>query len=413
SCWVLYHTIHKDTQRLSAGAISLIMAPLGAALLGTGIFAKDIYKSNFKAKESEVYLKTVWSRTIESAQAYVQEFFPRSRAVAGEEALQEIIEDDTIQLVVVVLPVQAALKIVQRCLVAGKAVVQEKPVAATVTEAAEAISAYRRAVAEAQTPQRTPLWMFAENYRYEAVFVAASRRVSEIGRIIKLDLIADLPMDERNRYFGSAWRRDTSGCPGGFFMDSSVHFVAALRMLAAAAGLGEAVSACAHSLQAKPHLSFPDSVVGFARFANGDVPASISISLAAHQVRWSLSVVGTEGSLEVSRGGWGGTRTGYTLSIKTIRAQESPQQGQTDPTVQVLAYAFSGCQDEFAEFVGLTAELRRDEAAGGCGGDGAGVVVPDAAARSSPEEGARDLALIEALLASAADGGQPVRVVQI
>ncbi|GLC46186.1 hypothetical protein PLESTB_001199000 [Pleodorina starrii] len=396
------------------------MAPLGAALLGTGIFAKDIYKNNFKAKEGEVELRAVWSRTIESAQAYVQEFFPSSRALAGEEALQQILEDDSIQLVVVVLPVQAALKIVERCLAAGKAVVQEKPVAATVTEALGAIERYRRAVAEAeaQGPQRTPLWLFAENYRYEAVFVAACQRVSELGKIIKLDLIADLPMDERNRYFGSSWRRDTSGCPGGFFMDSSVHFVAALRMMAAAAGLGQAVSATAHALQAKPELSFPDSVVGVALFANGGVPASISISLAAHQVRWSLSVVGTEGSLEVSRGGWGGVRTGYTLSIKTARPQEPQQQqpggGQADPTgQQVLPFAFSGCQDEFAEFVSLTKELRRTgtEAAGDGGGGGG--VVPDAAARSSPEEGCRDLALVEALLSSAAAGGQPVRVVQI
>ena len=35
--------------------------------------------------------------------------------------------------------------------------------------------------------------------------------------------------------------------------------------------------------QVKPDLSFPDSVVGVATFASG-VPASISISLAAHQV---------------------------------------------------------------------------------------------------------------------------------
>ena len=34
-------------------------------------------------------------------------------------------------------------------------------------------------------------------------------------------------------------------------------------------------------------------------------------------MRWSLSVVGTEGSLEVSRGGWGGSRGEYTLNIKT------------------------------------------------------------------------------------------------
>ncbi|GIL68589.1 hypothetical protein Vafri_21836 [Volvox africanus] len=181
------------------------------------------------------------------------------------------------------------------------------------------------------------------------------------------------------RYFGSAWRRDTSGCPGGFFMDSSMHFVAALRMLAAAAGLGGAVMASAHALQ----------------------------------VRWLLSVVGTEGTLEISRGGWGGIRTGYTLSIKTIRPQGLLQPGQTDSTVQVLAYTFCGCQDEFAEFMGLTAELRRGPTSAECGGDAAEVTVSDSAARSSPEEAARDLALIEALLASSAAGGQPVQVVQI
>ncbi|EFJ42235.1 hypothetical protein VOLCADRAFT_119466 [Volvox carteri f. nagariensis] len=475
------------------------MAPLGAALLGTGIFAKDIYKNNFKSKEGELELKAVWSRTIESAQAYVHEYFPKSKVMAGEEGLQHILDDDSIHLVVVVLPVQVCLqvrlrgsvrslkthrqrqtemhirarigtdnrtivdeqlktlntdrdspacapqthpscRVVERCLAAGKAVVQEKPVAATVEGALRAIASYRRAVGEAVDPQRTPLWMFAENYRYESVFVAASRRVSELGKIIKLDLIADLPMDERNRYYGSTWRRDTGGCPGGFFMDSSVHFVAALRLLARAAGLGEAVSATAHARQvivveveAKADLVPPDTVVGVALFATGEVPASISISLAAHQVRWSLSVVGTEGSLEVSRGGWGGSRTGYTLSVKTARpapgsqeeeaaAGQQQQQQQADPTVQIMPYAFSGCQDEFSEFVGLTRELRGAGGGGGTAaaaasgepnGVGASGTVPDAVARSSPEEGARDLALIEALLASAAAGGRPVEVVQI
>lgn len=44
-------------------------------------------------------------------------------------------------------------------------------------------------------------------------------------------------------------------------------------------------------------------------------------------------MVGTEGSLEVSRGAWGGTRTGYTLAIKTSRPLEGPQQQQ--PSAQV------------------------------------------------------------------------------
>lgn len=46
-------------------------------------------------------------------------------------------------------------------------------------------------------------------------------------------------------------------------MDSSVHFVAALRMLAHAAGCGEAVAASALSAHARPELSPPDSIAGW------------------------------------------------------------------------------------------------------------------------------------------------------
>ena len=35
--------------------------------------------------------------------------------------------------------------------------------------------------------------------RYEAVFLEAMRRVPQLGDIIKIDLVADLPMDARNK----------------------------------------------------------------------------------------------------------------------------------------------------------------------------------------------------------------------
>ncbi|KAG2489321.1 hypothetical protein HYH03_012153 [Edaphochlamys debaryana] len=368
-------------------------APIGTALLGTGIFAKDVWKKNLesKSKTGEVEVLAVWSRTPEAAQAYVAEHFPKAKGVGGDEGLQQILDDPAVQLVVVVLPVQASLPVVERCLAAGKAVVQEKPVAGTVEQAQAVIRAYRtKLLPAAPSPQAAPLWMFAENYRYEAVFVAACRRVKEVGRVIKIDLICDLPMDERNRYFSSAWRRDTALCPGGFFMDSSVHFIAGLRMLANAAGCGEAVTVAAVATQAKPELSFPDSVVGVATLESG-APASISISLAAHQVRWSLSVVGVDGTLEVLRGGWGGTRSEYTLGVVSKATQGE----------EVVRYGFSGCPDEFEDFLGSTRERA------------AGSPAPGPEARSSPEQGFGDLALVEALLASHAAGGQPVRVVQV
>lgn len=97
-------------------------------------------------------------------------------------------------------------------------------------------------------------------------------------------------MDERNKYYGSQWRRDATGNPGGFLVDSSVHFIAALRLLAAGCNAGPAVSASAFTRHAKPDLPAPDSIAGIVRFESG-VPASVSISLAASQMRWSLQVL--------------------------------------------------------------------------------------------------------------------------
>ena len=48
--------------------------------------------------------------------------------------------------------------------------------------------------------------------------------------------VCDMPMNGKNKYYNSTWRRNDAHCPGGFMMESSVHFLAALRMLAAAGG---------------------------------------------------------------------------------------------------------------------------------------------------------------------------------
>lgn len=63
----------------------------------------------------------------------------------------------------------APVQVVQRCLAAGKCVVHEKPVAGTVEAALSVLRPYRAAAG----PQ--PLWLVAENYRYEGVFLEASK----------------------------------------------------------------------------------------------------------------------------------------------------------------------------------------------------------------------------------------------
>ncbi len=42
-------------------------------------------------------------------------------------------------------------------------------------------------------------------HRFEAVFQEACRLAAQLGTIIKLDLAADLPMNERNKYGADGW----------------------------------------------------------------------------------------------------------------------------------------------------------------------------------------------------------------
>ncbi len=140
----------------------------------------------------------------------------------------------------------------RRALQAGKHVMLEKPVGPSVADALQVLAAHRAL-------PRPPVWLVAENYRcgaggapaglrrqaapaarrslgaqlppwqrrceggsrsrraphrrrFEAVFQEACRQAGSLGTIIKLDLAADLPMDERNKC-APGFERDA--CPVG------------------------------------------------------------------------------------------------------------------------------------------------------------------------------------------------------
>ena len=93
-----------------------------------------------------------------------------------------------------------------------------------------------------------------------------------------------------------------------------------------AAGLGEVVEASATALSLSEDLPPPDTVVGTVKFASG-TPASVSITFAGSVLRFSLSVTGTKGSLEVRLSGCyyiltlcccTGTRTVLPLCLPNI-----------------------------------------------------------------------------------------------
>lgn len=109
-------------------------------------------------------------------------------------------------------------------------------------------------------------------------------------------------------------------------------------------------------------------------------------------MRFSLSFVGSKGSLEVQRGGWGIGRGEYTLQYKR----------EQDPEPVKEPCHFSGFPNEVASFAAAAAQVQQ-----GLGSDG------EDAYRVSCVEGARDQAVVDALLRSSAGGGKEVDVVTV
>jgi predicted dehydrogenase len=377
-----------------------------------------------------IALTTVWSRSESAAASLAADLGPHVAAAHGDAGLAAILADGGTDALLVILPVQAMPGVVTAALAAGKAVLQEKPVAPTVKAATEvakaALAARRKAEADSNTPLSPlvlPVWCLAENYRSEPGVAATAAATRTLRSVIKIDLVANMPMDGANRYHGSAWRRDTAGCPGGFLMDSSVHFIAALRSVAGRGGArwGEAraASAAAYGADAEdsgvdggvdgshhpPPLPAPDTLVGRLTFANGRA-AAVSITFAGAAPGLSLGVEGRDGAVQLTRGGLAalagsGCKGGANptaargAGYEVTTAHRAPGGGLAAETV---FHPFAGLERELRAFVRLAR----------------GVAEEGDAAALCPAAAARDLAVVEALLVSAAaGGGAPVPVLPL
>ncbi|XP_057819008.1 dehydrogenase FPY6 isoform X1 [Cryptomeria japonica] len=351
------------------------------ALLGGGIFVQTQYIPRLREIAHLVSLKVLWSRSEKSAKvaaALALDFSPNIDIKWGEAGLNEIIQDKSIHGVAVVLAGQAQVEISTMMLKAGKHVLQEKPAALSVTAAVAALSFYTSLSINGVQP---PIWAIAENYRFEPALLEAAALVKDLGDLMTIQFTAEAPMNNLNPYFSSEWRRNFIG---GFILDVGVHFIAGLRLVAGC----EIISVAAISRHVDPSLPPPDNISSLFQLDNG-CAGVFSISLSSTSRKICLRVVGSKGTVEVGRGTKDGGH-GYTVAY--YPAGGVPQHS---------FYPFSGVNNELKAFVNDMFKAASKE----------GPSSPDS--RSSLLEGARDVAVIEAMLQSSAKQGALVHVEQL
>ena len=263
-----------------------------------------------------------------------------------------------------------------RALRAGKHVFQEKPVAGSVEVGLQMMKTYHA------MQNFAPVWTVAENYRFEPAFHEANVMIKSLGTMVAVTVTIEVPMTKSNKYFGCEWRRDPS-LKGGFILDCGVHFVAGLRVMTGC----DIKLVTAIATQRDPTVPAPDTLTMLIKFDNG-CSGSMVISYASSTSNACWRVVCAKGTVIVERKSEHG-KSGYVLTFK-------PRDGEAGMTSRY--FPLSGLEEEWRAFVG---DVQR---ASSHTGDGSVDM------RSSPREALKDLAIVEAALASGLHADAPVSV---
>ena len=174
-------------------------------------------------------------------------------------------------------------------------------------------------------------------------------------------------------------------------VDSAVHHMAALRRCMAG---DRPVTARAVCTSRDSAVSAPDTVIGSIEWASG-VCSSVSMCLSTLQPQASIRMVGTRGTVEVSRAGWDGSPSEYRVRYKATSAPD--ENGEPTTVEDTRAFEVQGMDLEFREFLEWVRAGKGDRECGPRLG--------------SPDEAFTDLAMITALLESGRSG-KPVEVAQ-
>ncbi|KHG07862.1 Uncharacterized protein F383_13730 [Gossypium arboreum] len=343
------------------------------AVLGAGIFVKTQYIPRLAEISHLFCLKYIWSRSEkESSRGAVEiakQHFPGVECKWGDQGLNDIVQDSSLIGTAVVLAGQVQVDISLKLLKAAKHVIQGIP------EIETALASYKSVC----TNPGQPIWAVAENYRFEPAFVESKKLVAGVGDMMNVQVIIEGSMNSSNPYFSSSWRRNFEG---GFILDMGVHFIAGLRMMVGC----EVTSVSAITSHIDRTLPPPDIISSNFKLENGCSGVFVMVvSSSSPKIIWR--VVGSKGSVQVERGKVDG-KHGYLVSLYSA-------DGQSKSTF----HPFCGVHEELKFFIHdiVQANLKQ--------GNGY-----EAEPRSSFVEGARDVAVLEAMLESGSKGGTLVNV---
>ncbi|ODV65221.1 NAD(P)-binding protein [Hyphopichia burtonii NRRL Y-1933] len=344
---------------------------LNVAIVGTGIFASQAHLPNIEKVEG---LKpySAFNRTKSKAEKFAELAKIDKSKVA--DSLEEIFQDENVDIVDALLPVQTNVEIVKMAIKHNKPLMFEKPIAANLKQAKE--------IVELSNSTKLPISILEQWSYFSVIDTLKNDILPKIGDVIAFTHNATGAFNEANKYASTAWRMNPEHI-GGYLSDGGVHQLALLTGV-----LGEVDTISAQTKQVRKESGTVDTLFSTLKLQNGIIGNfTYTSALGATDKSTSLTIYGTNGSVVYD---WSPSLPKPTITYQT----GSSSQTASDKTV-IEVNEVNAIQEEFKNFE--LAVSKNDKNLVGV----------------KPATAFHHLAIIGAALDSAANNGDSIKVERV
>lgn len=290
------------------------MAPIGIAIIGSGIFVKSEHLPAVE-KTPSLSLKAIFSRSLKSAEdtAALIKSGPAPELYSADagsgRTYHDLLLREDVSAVIIALPILSQPEFIEAALAAGKHVLAEKPIAGSVAAGKKLLDYYTKISAD-----KAVTLAIAENFRFTPLFIFARDAAAKLGRVTHFNIRVFSFIGSDGKYYKTPWRTEP-GYQGGFLLDGGVHYAAASRLFLS--GDNAVASVRAFSDQVHPHLPPIDTINAILKTRSGATgsyqhSAGTQLSAFAWDIGFEGGTVKAEGD-EVTVTPKGGEKTVKTF----------------------------------------------------------------------------------------------------
>lgn len=260
------------------------MAPLNVGVIGTGIFATDRHLPSYQEMSDDFKVVAAFNRTKSKALKFAELAGLPEEKVYDD--LKGIVNDPEVQMLDMLLPAQFNLDTVKHAIGAGKPILLEKPIAATMAQARE--------VVKLADSVDIPIGI-AENWLYLPCIDVAKPLLEKIGPIVAFTHNSTGPFVTQNKYLSTSWRQNPEHI-GGFLSDGGVHQLALVTEL-----VGEIACVSALTRQVRKESGTVDIVFSTVEMKDSDIIGTFTYGSAFGATDKSvfLKIYGRNGTVVV------------------------------------------------------------------------------------------------------------------